>query len=296
MVGFESTVPGFDMRAETHKFDKNSESVSVLIPVLNGERFLQSALDSVILQSKVTEIVVVDNGSSDKTLHILDSYKRLDSRIKVYECPLRGISNALNLGLSVANGNFIARLDADDVMTPHRIELQMNLFRDNPEIVLLASQIGYIDEGGMGLGISKYPNGRLSLMKHFVLRNPIAHPSVIFKKEAALLAGGYNPAYEGAEDLDLWIRISSLGDIFVSSEILTLYRKHQEQVSFKNNNYKSELKLRLDYFLCRISSKNHGWIFSAMQLLRLIDLASTRIPLLVKARHFVKRIYLKRKI
>jgi len=282
------------VRTETQEFDKRSESVSVLIPVLNGEKFLASALESVLTQSKVTEIIVVDNGSSDTTLGIIDNYVRLDSRVKVYNCHRLGISHALNLGLSVAKGKFIARLDADDMMAPDRIESQLNLLRNNPKIVLLASQIRYIDEEGIGLGISKYPRGRLSLLKHFVFRNPIAHPSVVFQKEAALLAGGYNPVYEGAEDLDLWIRISSLGDIFVSSDILTLYRRHQDQVSFKNNNYESEFKLRLDYFLRRVSSKNHGWVFASMQLFRLVDLASTRVPLLAKARNLIKRIYLKR--
>ena len=293
MAGFASTALGLDMNAESYEFQKSSESVSVLIPVLNGERFLSSALESVLIQSKVTEIVVVDNGSSDNTLRIIDRYARLDSRVKVYKCHKLGISNALNLGLSVANGKFIARLDADDLMAPNRIESQMNFLRNNPEILLLASQIRYIDEEGVNLGVSKYPSGKLNLLKHFVFRNPIAHPSVVFQKEAALLAGGYNPEYEGAEDLDLWIRMGSLGDIFVSSEILTLYRIHQEQVSLKNDNYRSEFKLRLNYFLGRTSSKRHGWAFSSMQLLRLVDLASTRVTLLAKARNIIKRIYLK---
>ena len=202
--------------------DKGPESVTVLIPVLNGQDYIRDAINSVLIQSEVIEILVIDNGSSDDTNQILSSYCRTDNRVKVIVCHERGVANALNLGLAQASGTLIARLDADDMMSSSRIQKQLKLISRNSEIALVASQISYIDSDGMSIGKSKYPSGEMKLFKNFLFRNPIAHPSVMFRKDYALSSGGYNPNYEGAEDLDLWIRMFQYGKIVVSPEYLTL--------------------------------------------------------------------------
>lgn len=265
-----------------------TESISVLMPVLNAEQFIRQALDSVLAQPIASEILVVDNGSSDRTLEILNNYLTRDSRVKVLHCTEKGVSKALNAGLALATGTLIARLDADDKMSPERLENQFRVMQDHPEVALVASQIIFINSEGVETGRSKYPIGKLTLLRNFLFRNPVAHPSVMFRKEIADRAGNYRPEFEGAEDLDLWIRILNLGEIFASEEFLTSYRVHENQVTVKNNLYGTEFDLRLKYLKEFYKGPINLSIFSILQLLRIIDLLLMRSKVVALIRKRLK--------
>lgn len=265
-----------------------TQAISVLIPVLNGEQFIRKALDSVLAQPLASEILVVDNGSTDGTLEILNNYLTRDSRIKVLHCTEKGVSKALNAGLALATGTLIARLDADDKMSPERLENQFRVMQDHPEVALVSSQIIFINSEGVETGRSKYPIGKLTLLRNFLFRNPIAHPSVMFRKEIAERAGNYRPEFEGAEDLDLWLRILNLGDIFASEEFLTSYRVHENQVTVKNNLYGTEFDLRLKYLKEFYKGPINRSIFSILQLLRIIDLLLMRSKVVALIRKRIK--------
>ena len=266
----------------------SKDSISVLMPVLNGERFIKEALDSVLAQPLAAEILVVDNGSSDGTLEILNNYLARDSRVKVIHCTEKGVSKALNAGLTFATGTLIARLDADDTMSPERLENQLRLMHDHPKVALVSSQIIYINSEGVETGRSKYPIGKLTLLRNFLLRNPVAHPSVMFRKDIAESAGNYRPEFEGAEDLDLWLRILNLGEIFASEEFLTSYRVHENQVTVKNNLYGTEFDLRLKYLKEFYKGPVSRSIFSILQLLRIIDLLLMRSKVVALIRKRIK--------
>ncbi|MFM6842130.1 MAG: glycosyltransferase family 2 protein [Candidatus Planktophila sp.] len=253
-----------------------TNSISVLIPVLNGEQFIGQALDSVLVQPLASEILVVDNGSSDGTLEILNNYITKDSRVRVLHCTERGVSKALNVGLALANGSLIARLDADDKMSPERLEYQLRVMQEHPEVALVSSQIIFINSEDIEIGRSNYPSGKLTLLRNFIFRNPVAHPSVMFRKEIVELAGNYRSEFEGAEDLDLWIRILNLGDIFSSEEFLTYYRVHENQVTVKNNLYDTEFTLRLKCLKEFYRGPIKRSIFSILQLMRIVDLLLMR--------------------
>lgn len=272
--------------AANHELSK--DSITVLMPVLNGERFIKEALDSVLAQPLAAEILVVDNGSSDGTLEILNNYLTRDSRIKVLHCTEKGVSKALNTGLALATGTLIARLDADDKMSPRRLENQFRVMQDHPEVALVSSQIIYINLEGVETGRSKYPIGNLTLLRNFLFRNPVAHPSVMFRKEIAERAGSYRPEFEGAEDLDLWVRILNLGEILASEEFLTFYRIHDNQVTVKNNLYGTEFDLRLRYLKEFYKGPTNRSIFSILQLLRIIDLLLMRSKIIALVRNRIK--------
>ena len=266
----------------------SKDSISVLMPVLNGERFIKEALDSVLAQPLAAEIIVVDNGSSDGTLEILNNYTKIDSRIKVLSCAEKGVSNALNKGLAYATGTLIARIDADDKMSPERLESQLRLMQDHPEVAVVSSQIILINSEGVETGRSKYPIGNLTLLRNFLFRNPVAHPSVMFRKEIAESAGNYRPEFEGAEDLDLWIRLLNLGEILASEEFLTSYRVHENQITVKTNLYGAEFGLRLKYFKEFYKGPNKHSVFSILQFLRLIDLILKRSNVVAHIRKKIK--------
>lgn len=268
--------------------EPSKDSISVLMPVLNGERFIKDALDSVLAQPLAAEILVVDNGSSDGTLAILNNYLTKDSRVKVLHCTEKGVSKALNTGLALATGTLIARLDADDKMSPERLENQFRVMKDHPEVAIVSSQIIFINLEGVETGKSRYPIGNLTLVRNFLFRNPVAHPSVMFRKEIAERAGNYRPEFEGAEDLDLWIRMLNLGEILASDESYTFYRIHDNQVTVKNNLYSAEFDLRLKYLKEFYKGPTNRSIFSILQLLRIIDLLLMRSRIVALVRKRIK--------
>lgn len=246
--------------------------VTILIPNLDGARYLSHALDSCLSQTYPCEIIVVDNGSQDDSLKILHSYLSKFSTIKVMNCAEIGISAALNLGLKEINTEYICRLDADDFMEPERVQIQYQYLRDNPEVQVLGSQVNYVDELGSHLGISKYPVGIREVRNAFSLVNPIAHPSVMIRKSAVDAVRGYRTDFDGAEDFDLWLRILEIGPINNLGASLTNYRMHPSQESVKKNLYGVELKVRRRFILRAIMSFSYSLRFKVQYILRLIDL------------------------
>lgn len=263
-------------------------TVTVLIPVLNGSLYIEEAIRSAIFQKAVTEILVVDNGSSDNTKGIVEELSYQDCRVKLLSCKKKGVARALNYGLFKASGNLIARIDADDIMLKNRISMQLDYFENNSPTVLVASQVIYIDTHGKPYGYSAYPSGSLGLLKNFLFRNPIAHPSVLFRKDVAILAGGYKTEFEGAEDLDLWIRMSQFGKLVVMPEFLTMYRTHPLQISANHNSFTAEKKLRANYLLRPRQNTFAMSLFAVMQIFRLIDLSLSAVPLIKTFRKFSK--------
>ena len=267
---------------------KKEVRVSILIPVFNGERYLRETLESVLNQQNVGEVVIVDNGSTDKTIEIISGYASANPKIKLIFCAQRGVANALAYGLKFTANEFVARIDADDVMEPGRTVRQIDQLVNNPSLGFVASQITYINEKSEVIGVSRYPIGLLSLNRNFSFSNPIAHPSVMFRKSVIESVGGYRPDFEGAEDLDLWIRVARRFPVFIDNQPMTRYRSHSSQISNINNLYVPELRLRF-----RILVGKNGWffpdlLFRSLQLARIFDLASMNISFLRRFRIKIK--------
>jgi len=210
------------------------ELISVVIAIHNGEQFLKDTLDSLINQTyKNIEIIIVVNCSDDMTLNILSTYD--DKRIKIYTTDICQLAFNLNYGLLKAKGRYIARIDADDVAENFRIEKQINVLKErNYDVV--GSNITYINEYGESIGSKKYPEFNSKIRKQIIFTSPIAHPSIMYKRELILNNRGYLNGMV-SEDYDLWLRLMRDENIIFYNiqQPLTKYRIHTSQA--KGNNY-----------------------------------------------------------
>lgn len=211
-------------------------AISVIIPVYNALPFLPEAIESILNQTWTDfEFLLIDDGSTDGSTQYIESIE--DPRARKFFQDHRGLVEVLNFGLSQARGELVARMDADDLALPHRLEKQIAFLQDHPEVVLLGTYVQEIDEHGKPIrAVQQEPTSHdkiLSSFRGLHRWNPIAHPSVIYRKSAVLLCGGYRATFPLAQDLDLWRRLARVGRLHVLNQPLLLLRKHSQNVSLK---------------------------------------------------------------
>jgi glycosyltransferase involved in cell wall biosynthesis len=210
--------------------------VSVVLPVWNGERFLAQAIDSVLGQTLTSfELIVVDDGSSDGSLAIARAYAQHDPRVHVLRLGHGGLARALNAGIETAHGRYLARMDADDVSRPHRLEQQVAYLESHPACVAVGSAIDVIDENGAYLGVKTFAATNEDILAALIngSSSPLAHPTVMARRETLLAAGGYHLHRYPSEDLDLWMKLSQFGELANIAEPLLFYRRHPGAVSVR---------------------------------------------------------------
>ena len=213
--------------------------MSVLLPVRDGARFLREALESVLAQTLADfELLVVDDGSTDETPEILASVT--DERLRVLRQDRLGLVPALNRAVAEARAPFLARMDADDVSFPERLDRQVAYLDARPEVALLA--VGVETSGGARIVL---PDDDAALRRRLLLRNPFAHGSVAVRREALERAGGYRADYGANEDYDLWRRIARDWKLGAVPEILYRYREHAGAVTRSRVDERVESRERL---------------------------------------------------
>jgi glycosyltransferase involved in cell wall biosynthesis len=246
--------------------------IDVLIPLLNGDKYIKRAIESVLSQPYLNSIIVIDNGSVDRSVEVVAEMEQVSSKVVLLHEPKRGISNALNCGIAHSNAPFIARLDSDDLMKPGRLSIQYLYLMEHNDCDVVATQIEYIDQDNHVLGQSKYRITNRVSPTLLGMRNPLAHPSVLVRTSNKEWIKGYRPYFDGAEDLDMWIRISKNANIAVLRQILTSYRVHDMQVSSTENLVGKERALRMLYFFHPIKSNSPNYLFYIFNFVRIIDL------------------------
>lgn len=206
--------------------------VSVVMPVRNGARFVGEAVQSVLGQTlSRLEVVAVDDCSTDDTPLILSELAARDSRVHVFTLYREaGIVGALNRGCALAQAPLIARMDSDDRAHSSRLARQLELFDEDPRLVLVASGVVVIDELGQALEVRRPPQ-QDRIADRLRDENVLVHPSVMFSAKAFHDVGGYRPALQHAEDYDLWLRLAEIGRVDTISEPLLDYRFHPAQLS-----------------------------------------------------------------
>jgi glycosyltransferase involved in cell wall biosynthesis len=210
--------------------------VTVLMSVHNGAPTLRQALESVLRQTYADlELLVVDDGSTDDSGGILQDMAGRDRRVRVFRQERAGMGAALNTGLQAAMGNWVARMDADDVMLPARLERQIAFVRVHPGLGVAGCLAYYINTHGQRIGRS-YSDLRTEedLRAHLESNRPIglSHPTAIMRRDVVLEVGGYRPRFWPAEDVDLWTRVAERGwSVLVQQEYLMEYRIHAASVS-----------------------------------------------------------------
>lgn len=209
-----------------------SPVVTVLMSVFNGEAYLKKTIESILDQTfSDFEFLIINDGSTDDTGAILEHEAKRDTRIKVFEQDNQGLVASLNFGLRKARGQLIARIDADDIAYPLRLEKQVAYMDDHPEILVLGSAITLIDEKGRTVKEINYPTGTNKVKSAMMLGSKLAHPAVMMRREQVIQAGAYREACRHAEDYDLWLRLLEIGKIDNLDEALLYYRQHDKKIS-----------------------------------------------------------------
>jgi len=233
--------------------------VSVLMPCYNAAATLNEALDSLSGQSLCDyELVAVDDGSSDGTLEILQQRARVDARICLLARSHQGIIAALNAGLEACRVEHVARMDADDRAHPQRLERQFDFLQAHPDIALVGCRVAGFPAEQVRQGFQIYlewQNALLSdddIRREMFVESPLAHPSVMFRREWVQRLGGYQDN-GWAEDYDLWLRLYLAGARFAKlPEVLLDWREAPERLTRRDGRYSLENFLRLKaYYLSR---------------------------------------------
>jgi glycosyltransferase involved in cell wall biosynthesis len=191
--------------------------VSVVMGVYNGIATLEETLRGVLGQQDAPrmEFIVVDDGSSDGSGELLDTWAKRDARLRVIHQANTGLTRALIRGCGEARGEFIARQDCGDMSLPHRIGAQWRLLRAHPEVVLTACAVQFVGPGGERLYVSTRPgqvlHDGLGELDADRLKGPPHHGATMFRRSAYERAGGYRAYFAVAQDIDLWLRLRELG-------------------------------------------------------------------------------------
>lgn len=200
---------------------KDNESlISVGIPFYNAERFLTHAIESVINQTYQNwELLLVDDGSTDSSLHIAKKFVEKDNRIKLFsDSKNKAIAARLNELSKLSSGNYIARMDADDIMHPQRLETQLQILTDNPSIDVLGANAYVIDENDLVFGMRYRQQSGLIKVEHFI------HPTIMARKQW-FLDNSYDEKAIRIEDAELWYRTKDYSNFVITNEPLLFYRE-----------------------------------------------------------------------
>jgi len=214
----------------------NINFVSVVLSVYNSEKFITSAINSVLKQTyKDFELIVINDGSTDKTLDLIQKNTEIDKRIKIINLKKNlGMAGAIYKGINQATGEWIARMDSDDVMYNNRLEEQINYLNNNEDIKVLSCLGTYLGVKGKTFGITTTRIKDHDTYKNLIEKNQpigILHSGTIFNKKKFLDLGGYRGKFWPCDDIDLWNRFALAGcKIFVLKKILMQYRIHKESI------------------------------------------------------------------
>ncbi|MGD0781133.1 MAG: glycosyltransferase [Dehalococcoidales bacterium] len=226
---------------------KGKPLVSIVMSVYNSEQYLMDAIDSILAQTfGEFEFIIIDDGSTDGSIEILNRYKKNDARMKVYRLSQNvGIVEALNRGVKLTTGKYIARMDADDISLPERLERQLAFLDSNPEVGVLGTNIQLIDTAGKKYETLKFPTSHTQILWSLCFYNPIVHPSVMIKRDILIRTNGYRSGYPCAEDYDLWTRLAGETRFANLSQILLLLRKHTTNITIMDgfNNLISSIQI-----------------------------------------------------
>ena len=225
--------------------------VSVIMSVYNGEQFLQQAIESILSQTYTNwEFIIIDDASNEATREILSHYSS-DGRFRITRQPEnKGLTKNLNVGVAMSKGEYIARMDADDISLPNRFQEQVLYLEQNPETVAVFSVVDLIDENGNPAG--SWPDDRKAISYEMIrrilpLRNCVAHPTVMIRKKI-LQQYGYNEKQLHSQDWDLWLRLVNDGKrIEKINKPLLLYRINNNSVTKISNKKSAFLKIHQSY-------------------------------------------------
>jgi glycosyltransferase involved in cell wall biosynthesis len=207
--------------------------ISVLIAVYNAQHYVAAAVESILQQSfRNFELLIIDDGSRDRSLKILQEYAAKDSRIQVISRENQGVPKTRNELLAMAQGEFVAVMDADDIALPNRLADEVTFLDQHPEVVCVGGAQDLIDEAGRFLTCLQLPQTNAEIQQAALAgHGSICHPAAMIRRTALLEVGGYNETMDLAEDLDLWLRLGEIGELANLPQPVIRYRLHSTSIS-----------------------------------------------------------------
>ena len=211
--------------------------VSVVMAVRNGERYLHQSVESILEQTfRDFEFIIVNDGSTDGTQAILEGYRAKEPKVRVVvqkdQCP--GQAQPSNQGIALSRGEYIARIDSDDVAAPTRLEEQARFLDSHKDIGLVGAWSRLVDPSGQQIGIWQAPESHHVLQWQLCFANVFSHSSAMFRRGAFSRVGGYDESRFYCEDYDLWCRLSRSTRIACMPAVLVSLRRHQDSVTFSH--------------------------------------------------------------
>jgi glycosyltransferase involved in cell wall biosynthesis len=224
--------------------------VSVVMPVYNSEIYLRTAIESILAQTfRNFELIAIDDGSTDGSASILDDFRRQDGRIIILShLQNQGIVSALNRGLKIARGEYIARMDTDDISLPERFEKQVEFLETHPQVGVLGSDAIFMDSHGREIVRMGHPHEDLSIRWTSLLANVFFHPTVMIRR--AILTSfhlGYQLDFQSVEDYDLWVRLLEHTQAANLDRPLLRYRVHAQSISSQSAQEQMEKHTRISF-------------------------------------------------
>jgi hypothetical protein len=202
--------------------------------VCNVDRFLREAIESVLGQTfRDFEFIIVDFGSADNSKSIVSQYAASDTRLKFHEIPHCGLAEARNAACSLAQGKYIAIMDADDVSLPERLLWELEFMERHPEVGVVGGAVEWIDAKGRLLQTLRHPLEDCEIQSELLTHSVIWQPTAFIRRDAFEDVGGYRGPFAPAEDYDLWLRIADRFQLANLEQVVLKYRFHSFQVSLR---------------------------------------------------------------
>jgi cellulose synthase/poly-beta-1,6-N-acetylglucosamine synthase-like glycosyltransferase len=239
--------------------DENGSApqISVVLPVYNGGKYLVEAIDSILAQTFTDfELIMIDDGSTDSSLNILRAYEKIDTRVRLVTRENRGLATTLNDSIEIARGEWLARMDQDDIALPNRFERQLAWLNETGADISgsWVKRFGSSDKR-----VVKLRQSNEAIRMEMLFTSPFAHPTVIMRT-ALVKKLRYDKAWEKAEDYDLWERAAEAGWQMTNlPEVLVLYRVHESQIS-------TSTSVRQHQLSQQIRHRYWKYMFDALQL------------------------------
>jgi glycosyltransferase involved in cell wall biosynthesis len=220
----------------SEELENKLPKVTIVIPVFNGANLVRETVESVQKSTYTDfEVLLINDGSSDKSeevcMELADRYSHntIFHSFKQNE----GLAHTLNFGLEYARGEYIARLNQDDIVRPDRIEKQVAFLDSNPKVVAVGSWIRLFDNEDNQVAILKFMPTDKAIRKHWLVTGPFSDPTVMYRKQPAIDVGGYEQKYWPADDTQMWYKLGKIGELANIQEVLVDVRWHGSAGSLK---------------------------------------------------------------
>lgn len=223
----------------------NKPKVSIIMPVYNQAKYVKQAIESILQQTFSNfELIIINDGSTDRSVNIIDNFH--DLRIKIINQENKGLITTLNTGIVLSRAEYIARIDPDDIWSDlNKLNKQMEYLSKDPNCVVLGTWARIIDENDKEFSHISCPEKDQGIRSKILTKNCFIHPSVVFNKEIALKAGGFDEQEKYVEDYGLWLRMGQFGKFANIPEFLMSYRIHRDGITQQKNFIQSQNSLEI---------------------------------------------------